>query len=90
VSHGQQQQQHHQCCCGSSAACHKSLPDLTDVATAATELITDVATPAVAAGPIRRYRRSASSGSVATGDDNDDDGEDDIFETYSSIPSPQG
>jgi len=90
VSHGQQQQQYHPCCCGPSAAGHKSLPDLTDVATEATELITDVASPAVAAGPIRRCRRSASSGSVVVGDDDNEDGEDDIFETYSSIPSPQG
>ncbi|XP_026806374.1 uncharacterized protein LOC113549324 [Rhopalosiphum maidis] len=90
VSHSQQQQQHQPCCCGPSATCHKSLPDLTDVTTTATETITDVSTPAVAAGPIRRCRRSASSGSVAAEDDDDDDGEDDIFETYCNIPSPQG
>lgn len=91
VSHSQQQQQqhHHPCCCGPSAAYHKSLPDLTDVATGITETITDVVTPAVAAGPIRRCRRSASSGSVAAGDDDDEDGDDDIFETYCSVPSPQ-
>ncbi|KAE9527299.1 hypothetical protein AGLY_012997 [Aphis glycines] len=89
ISHGQQQQQqqpHQSCCCGLSAACHKSLPDLTDAA----ETITDVSTPAVAAGPIRRCRRSVSSGSVAAGNDDDEDGDDDIFETSCSIPSPQG
>ncbi|XP_025197016.1 uncharacterized protein LOC112595849 [Melanaphis sacchari] len=89
VSHNQQQQQHQPCCCGASTACHKSLPDLTDVTTA-TETITDVSTPAVAADPIRRCRRSASSGSVTVGDDDNDDGDDDIFETYCNIPSPQG
>lgn len=88
ISHGQQQQQqqHQSCCCGLSAACHKSLPDLTDAA----ETNTDVSTPAVAADQIRRCRRSVSSGSVAVGNDDDQDGDDDIFETSCSIPSPHG
>lgn len=94
VSHGQQQ--HHQRCgCEPSAACHKSLPDLSDVASVAAET-TATEHPATTAelNPIRRCpRRSASSGSVVAddGDHNDDDGDDDIFETYcSGIPSSHG
>lgn len=89
VSHGQQQQ-HQPCGCGPSAVCHKSLPDLTDVAdVAAAETVTEVVAT-TAAGSIRRCRRSASSGSVAADDDDDYDGDDDIFETFLGIPSPHG
>lgn len=89
------QQQHEQPCgCGPSAAGHKSLPDLTDVATAETTT-TDLASAAVVADPLRRCRRSVSSDSVAgddgrNGDGDDDDNDDDIFETFCGIPSPYG
>lgn len=88
VSSGQQQQQqqYHPCGCGPSAACHKSLPDLTDVVTGIGTTVTTTV------DQIRRCHRSASSGSVVEDDCEDDlDDDDDIFETHcSGIPSPHG
>ncbi|VVC24477.1 Centrosome-associated, FAM110, C-terminal domain [Cinara cedri] len=93
----QEHQQHQPCTSGPSTVCHKSMPDLTDVA-AATVASTTAAVMAAAnlqrpARP-RRCRRSVSSGSVAAGDccdeDNDGDDDDDIFDMYRGVPSPHG
>lgn len=82
VSHGQHQfQNEHE---DQSSACHKSLPDLTDIVETTTATVT-----AVVANPVHcGYRDSTSPESVA-GDD-EDDGDDDIFDACCDIPSPRG
>lgn len=88
VSHGQQpyrnEHEDQSCGCEPSSACHKSLPDLTDVADTIAATVTAVVADPVHCG----YRHSTTPESVA-GDD-EDDGDDDIFDACCDVPSPRG